>query len=226
MAVTLPSSRRALAQLIDHTLLAATADASRIDALCDEAGAHGLFSVCVHPCWVPRAAAALAGGGVRVCTVVGFPLGANASAIKAAETQRAIADGADEIDMVLNLGWLAGGDDDAVEADIAAVVGAAEGRIVKVIVEIAHLDEAAIRRACGCAVRAGASFVKTSTGFGPGGATVEAVALMREVVGESIGVKASGGIRDASAARAMIAAGASRIGASASLKILAGWGEG
>ena len=223
MRPDLPIDRAAIAQMIDHTHLAPVASAERIDTLCAEAREHGLFSVCVNPCWVPRVSAALEGSDVRVCTVVGFPLGASSSETKAAETRLAVAAGADEIDMVLNLGWLLGGDEGAVEADIAGVVAAADGRLVKVILEVAHLDEGAIRRACGCAVRAGASFVKTSTGFGPSGATVEAVALMREAVGPDVGVKASGGIRDASAARAMIEAGASRIGASASLAILAGW---
>ncbi|MFO7561574.1 MAG: deoxyribose-phosphate aldolase [Enhygromyxa sp.] len=220
----LPRTAAELASLIDHTLLSPSASGSAIDRLCAEARERGLFSVCVNPCWVPRAKWALDGSEVAVCTVVGFPLGANASATKADEAARAIAEGADELDMVMNVGWLLDGDHDAVHEDVAAVVGAAKGRVVKVILEVALLSLEQVRRASELAVAGGASFVKTSTGFGPGGATLEAVAAMREVVGAEIGVKASGGIRDAATARAMIEAGASRIGASASLAILDGWG--
>ena len=219
----LPDSKRALAQLIDHTHLAPTARASDIDKVCAEAREHGFFSVCVQPCWVSRAKREIAGGEPRVCTVVGFPLGVNATVIKAEETRVAIAAGADEIDMVMNLGWLLDGDFVALREDIAAVVAAAAGRTVKVILETARLEPEQITQASTLAVEAGAHFVKTSTGFGPGGATVAAVARMRAAVGAQIGVKASGGVRDAAAAQAMIAAGASRIGASASIAIVEGW---
>ncbi len=219
----LPRTTTELARLIDHTLLSPTATGGAIDRLCAEARSRSLFSVCVNPCWVARAKHALSESEVAVCTVIGFPLGANATATKADEAARAIADGADELDMVLNVGWLLDGDDEAVRNDVAAVVAAAEGRVVKVILEVALLSLDQVRRASELAVAGNASFVKTSTGFGPGGATIEAVAAMRATVGAKIGVKASGGIRDAATARAMIEAGATRIGASASLAILDGW---
>lgn len=220
----LPHTPAELARVIDHTLLSPTARVGDIERLCREAREQRLFSVCVHPCWVPRAKFDLGDASeVAICTVIGFPLGANQSVIKAAEAGRAVADGADELDMVINLGWLLGGEHDAVREDIAAVVQAAAGRLVKVILETAQLDDALIRTASRLAVEAGAQFVKTSTGFGPGGATVEAVRAMRETVGPDVGVKASGGIRDAATARAMLEAGASRLGASASLAILDGW---
>lgn len=219
----LPRTPAELASLIDHTLLSPSATASAIDKLCAEARERSLFSVCVNPCWVARAKQNLAGSSVRVCTVIGFPLGANATQTKANEAARAIAEGADELDMVINLGWLLDGDDDAVRDDVAAVVCVAQGRVVKVILEVALLSLDQVRYASELSVAGGASFVKTSTGFGPGGATVEAVAVMRAAVGPKIGVKASGGIRDAATARSMITAGASRIGASASLAILDGW---
>lgn len=221
----LPSSPRDLARLIDHTALAPTLGRSAIDKLCDEALEHDFCSVCVQPCWVAHAAERLAGAEPRVCTVIGFPLGCTTSASKAAEARGAIAAGAEELDMVMNLGWLLSGDEQAVRADVAAVVEAAGGRLVKVILESARLDLAQIELASRLAVEGGAHFVKTSTGFGPGGASVEAVACMRATVGPDIGVKASGGIRDAAAARAMLEAGASRIGASASLALVAGWAE-
>lgn len=219
----LPRTAAELARLIDHTLLSPSATGAAIDRLCAEARERELFSVCVNPCWVVRAKRALLGSEVAVCTVIGFPLGANQTGTKADEAARAIAEGADELDLVLNVGWLLDGEDNAVREDVAAVVGVAEGRVVKVILEVALLSLDQVRRASELAVAGGASFVKTSTGFGPGGATVEAVAAMRAVVGAKIGVKASGGIRDAATARAMIEAGASRIGASASLAILDGW---
>ncbi|HLT35358.1 MAG TPA: deoxyribose-phosphate aldolase [Enhygromyxa sp.] len=220
----LPRTAAELARRIDHTLLSPSASKQAIDRLCAEARERELFSVCVNPCWVPRARQALTGSEVAVCTVVGFPLGANATGTKVDEAARAIADGADELDMVLNVGWLLDGDHDAVREDVAAVVSVARGRVVKVILEIALLNGEQIRRASELSVAGGAGFVKTSTGFGPGGATVDAVATMRAAVGAEIGVKASGGIRDAATARAMLEAGASRIGASASLAILDGWG--
>lgn len=219
----LPRSAAELARLIDHTLLDPKATVSAIDQLCTEAQTHRLFSVCVNPCWVAHAKQRLQDTGVAVCTVVGFPLGANSTRIKAAEAAHAIVEGADELDMVMNVGWFRSGDDAQVRDDIAAVVAAAGGRVVKVILEVALLDLAGIERASELALASGASFVKTSTGFGPGGATVEAIAAMRRVVGPTIGVKASGGIRNAATARAMLQAGASRIGASASVTILADW---
>ncbi|GAA1473967.1 deoxyribose-phosphate aldolase [Corynebacterium aurimucosum] len=202
------------AQLIDHTLLKPTAQATQIDTLIAEAKEHGFASVCVNPTWVARATEQLAGTEVKVCTVIGFPLGANTSEVKAFEARDAIAKGASEVDMVINVGAALDGDWDAVESDIKAVVDAAEGSLVKVILETCYLDAAQIKEASTRAVAAGADFVKTSTGFGTGGATIEHVALMREVVGPEIGVKASGGVRTAEDMAAMVAAGATRIGTS------------
>ncbi len=217
-------SRAELAGLIDHTLLKPEATAEQIRALCGEARAQRFAGVCVNPSFVSLASAELSAADTAVCTVVGFPLGANHSQVKAAEARRAVADGATELDMVLAIGRLKGGEPSYVEADIAAVVGAAGGALVKVILETGLLEPREIELGCQLAMGAGADFVKTSTGFGPGGATPEAVALMRQVVGEKLGVKAAGGVRDAAAARAMIEAGASRLGTSASLAILSGWG--
>jgi deoxyribose-phosphate aldolase len=224
-------TRAALAATIDHTLLRPTSTAAQVEQLCREAHAHGFFSVCVLPCRVALARRTLAALGAdaraaepRVCTVIGFPLGANAPAIKAAEAACALAEGADELDTVLPLWALRDGDDEAVLEDIRGVVRAGAGRhLVKVILETALLAAEEIDRACRLSVAAGAHFVKTSTGFGPGGATVAAVERMRAAVGPTIGVKASGGIADAATARAMLAAGASRIGASASVAIVRGW---
>jgi deoxyribose-phosphate aldolase len=215
-------TRAELAALIDHTLLKAGATSAQYETLCDEAREHGFASVCVPPTRVRHALLSLE-GLVRICTVIGFPLGANLPAIKASEACLAVADGADELDVVINLGALKDGDDGAVLRDLATVVTIAEGRIVKAILETALLTEAEIDRSCKVAVDAGVQFVKTSTGFGPGGATAAAVARMRRAVGPGIGVKASGGIADAAAARTMLAAGADRLGASASLAILDGW---
>ncbi|MCY0993081.1 deoxyribose-phosphate aldolase [Nannocystis sp. ILAH1] len=221
-------SRAELAATIDHTLLRATATAAQVEQLCREAHAGGFFSVCVQPSRVALARATLAslGASAKVCTVIGFPLGANTPAIKAAEAAQAVADGADELDMVIALGALRDGDEAAVLADIQGVVGAAGGEhLTKVILETALLTPEEIDVACRLGVAGGARFVKTSTGFGPGGATVAAVQRMRAAVGPEFGVKASGGIADAAAARAMLAAGASRLGASASVAIVAGWDE-
>lgn len=221
-------TRAELAARIDHTLLRPTATAAQVEQLCREAHAHGFASVCVQPCFVAfarRTLDALGPGPVKVCTVVGFPLGANAPATKASEAALAVADGADELDMVVALYALRAGDDAAVRKDIEGVVRAGDGRVVKVIIESALLEPAEIDRASRLSVAAGARFVKTSTGFGPGGATVEAVRKIRAAVGPELGVKASGGIADAAAARAMLAAGATRLGASASLAIVAGWDE-
>ena len=211
-----------LNKMIDHTLLKANATRAQIEKLCDEAVENDFASVCVNTCWVPMAASRLAGSPVNVCTVVGFPLGAMAPASKAAEAARAVADGADEVDMVINIGWLIAGEDDAVRADIAGVVEAAQGRCVKVILECCLLTDEQIVRACELSVEAGAAFVKTSTGFSSGGATVKDVALMRKTVGGRCKVKASGGIHTAEEAQAMVDAGADRIGTSSGIAIVAG----
>ena len=211
-----------IASLIDHTLLRADATAAEIRKVCGEARQFGFASVCINPYWVPLVANELKGSTVKVCTVIGFPLGASATASKVAEAELAIQNGAREIDMVINIGELKGGNHDAVKADIAAVVDAShrQGAIVKVILETALLDDT--QKAVGCTLSklAHADFVKTSTGFGPGGATAQDIALMRSIVGPDIGVKASGGIRTLDDLKKMADAGASRIGASASVKIM------
>ncbi len=213
-----------IASLIDHTLLRPEATRGDIRRLCAEARQYGFASVCVNPYWVPLAVAELAGSGVKVCSVAGFPLGASSTAIKRAEAEAAALAGAREIDMVINVGALRSGDYDAVLRDIAAVVEASHraGAIVKVILETALLDDNQKAQACTLAKIAGADFVKTSTGFGPGGATAHDVALMRRIVGPEMGVKAAGGIRTLEDLRAMAAAGATRIGPSASVKIVEG----
>jgi deoxyribose-phosphate aldolase len=204
-----------IAEFIDHTLLKAETTRADIDQLCAEALEHEFAAVCVNPVWVPRCAERLQGSRVAVATVVGFPLGANQSEIKAAEASLAIRQGATEIDMVAAVGHIKGGDWNHVADDIAAVVRAAAGRLVKVIIESAHLTPVEIIKASALAREAGAHYVKTSTGFhAAGGATAEAVALMRLVVGDSMGVKASGGVRDCATALRMIANGATRIGTS------------
>jgi deoxyribose-phosphate aldolase len=219
-----PARRSEVAALIDHTLLKPEATAVAIRRLCSEARAHVFAAVCVNPYWVSLAAGDLAGSGVKVAAVVGFPLGANETAVKVAETVRAVAAGAGEIDMVLNVGELVGGNAQTVGEDIRAVVAAAHdgGAIVKVILETALLNDSQKRQACGLAMDAGAEFVKTSTGFASGGATVVDVALLRATVGPRIGVKASGGIRTLEDCHAMIAAGANRIGTSAGVAIVEG----
>jgi deoxyribose-phosphate aldolase len=211
-----------IAALIDHTLLRPEATEADIRKLCAEARQYGFASVCVNPYWVPVAARELAGSAVKVCTVVGFPLGATATEAKVAEAEAAVRAGAVEIDMVINLGALRSGDLDRVKLDIQAVVAAAHSAraIVKVILETALLDDNQKAVACTLAKLAGADFVKTSTGFGPHGATAADVALMRRIVGPEMGVKASGGIRTLDDLRQMAAAGATRIGASASVKIV------
>src|SRR5271166_4383719 len=215
-------SAPSIASIIDHTLLKADATRADILDLCRQARDHKFASVCVNAYWVPLAAAELAASPVKVCTVVGFPLGATSTAAKVAETEAAIADGAQEIDMVQNIGALRGGDPSAVQRDIEAVVKAAHrhGAIVKVILETALLDDDQKIAACLLAKAAGADFVKTSTGFGPSGATVHDVELMRRTVGSEMGVKASGGIRTLDDFNKMVAAGATRVGASASVKIV------
>jgi deoxyribose-phosphate aldolase len=213
-----------LARYIDHTLLGPDATADDIDRLCVEAEQYRFASVCINPTWVRRAANNLRGTGVPVCTVIGFPLGATTTEVKATEARKALRDGAREVDMVINVGALKSGDHELVLNDIAKVVDAAHevGGVCKVILETALLTDEEKVIASSLAKRAKADFVKTSTGFGPGGATVYDVALMRETVGPDMGVKASGGVRTAHDAEDMIAAGATRIGASAGVQIVSG----
>ena len=208
--------------LIDHTLLKPDAMRSDLERLCREAAEFGFATVCVNPVWVPLCAGLLRGTGVGVCTVVGFPLGATSPDVKQYETRRALFDGATEIDMVINVGALRGGEVRLVEQDIEAVTSVcrAAGALSKVIIEAALLDDEQKITACTLAKAAGADYVKTSTGFGPGGATVADVALMRRVVGPEMGIKAAGGVRDLESLRQMVAAGATRVGASASVKIV------
>ncbi len=210
-----------LNKYIDHTILKPQATAADVTKLCREADQNAFFSVCVNPHFVALASELLANSTVAVCSVIGFPLGANTTQIKAQEAAQAVADGATEIDMVINVGALLSGDHDFVEADIAAVVKAINGRAaLKVIIETCLLNDDQIVAVCKIAKAAGADFVKTSTGFSTAGATVEHVALMRKTVGPDMGVKASGGIRDRAKALAMIEAGANRLGTSNSLQIV------
>ena len=218
MAETL--SGPALALLIDHTILKADATEAQVSQFCDEARIHGFRSVCVNSIHVPLVAGKLRGSEVRVCAVVGFPLGAMPSAIKAAETAAAVAAGAQEIDMVIPVGALKEGREAVVQADIAAVRAACPDAVLKVIIETCLLTDDEKRAACRASVNAGADFVKTSTGFSTGGATVEDVALMRETVGPDLGVKASGGVRTPEAVGAMVAAGATRIGTSSGIALV------
>ncbi len=215
------ASARDWASLVDHTLLKPEASESDIRRLCDEAAQFHFASVCVNPTWVRAAACNLTGTGVPVCTVIGFPLGATLADVKAYETRRAIFDGAREVDMVINVGALKSGDDCAAEHDIRSVAEAAHeyGVLCKVIIETALLTDEEKVRACLAAKRAGADFVKTSTGFAKGGATVADIALMRRTVGAEMGVKASGGVKGITDARALVEAGATRIGASVGVKI-------
>lgn len=209
--------------MIDHTALKPETTKAQIEALCAEAKEYKFASVCVNPTWVENAAALLKGTDVKVCTVIGFPLGATTVETKAFETKDAIAKGATEVDMVINIGALKDKNDELVERDIRAVVDAAKGKaLTKVIIEASLLTEEEKVRACELSVKAGADFVKTSTGFSTGGATVEDIALMRKTVGPDLGVKASGGVRDRAGALAMVEAGATRIGASAGISIVKG----
>ncbi len=210
-----------VAGLIDHTLLKPDATRSMIEELCREAAAFHFATVCVNPTWVALCARALAGSGVGVCSVIGFPFGATLPDVKQYETRRAMFDGATEIDMVINVGALKSGDLALVARDIEAVAGSCRecGALSKVIIEAAFLTDDEKVTACTLARAAGADYVKTSTGFGPGGATVGDVALMRRVVGAGMGVKAAGGVRDLESVRAMVAAGATRVGASAGVQI-------
>jgi deoxyribose-phosphate aldolase len=211
-----------VASMIDHTLLKPDATRKDIEALCNEAAEYKFASVCVNPTWVSMCARLLQGTAVRVCSVVGFPLGATTPDVKHYETRRAIFDGATEIDMVINIGALKSGDLRTVERDIEAVVDPCRqcGVISKVIIEAALLTDEEKITASTLTKAAGADFVKTSTGFGPGGATVADVALMRRVVGAEMGVKAAGGVRDLEGLKAMVAAGATRVGASAGVRIV------
>ena len=211
-----------IARLIDHTLLRPEATPGDIEGLCDDAGRYGFAAVCVNPGYARLASERLEGSGVAVCIVVGFPLGATTTAVKVFEARQAMADGASEIDMVIHVGALKARQYEYVLQDVAGVVQAchARGAHLKVIIEAAMLTDEEKVAACYLSQEAGADFVKTSTGFGPGGATLEDVALMRRVVGPTMGVKAAGGIRSYEDAQKMVAAGASRIGASASVKIM------
>lgn len=212
--------KRELAKKMDHTILKATATPSQVKKICREAMEIGAASVCINPCNIDQVKALLAGSDTKVCTVIGFPLGANTTAVKAFETQDAIQRGAQEVDMVINIGALLEGDTDTVYNDIKGVVDAACGTLVKVIIETCYLSDEQKRTACELSAKAGADFVKTSTGFGTGGATVQDVKLMRSVVGEKLQVKASGGIRTYSDAISMVNASADRLGVSASITIL------
>jgi deoxyribose-phosphate aldolase len=211
-----------VASMIDHTLLKPDATRKDIEALCREAAEYSFASVCVNPTWIATCAGLLRGSRVRVCSVVGFPLGATTADAKQYETRRVIFDGAQEVDMVINVGALKSGDLRVVERDIEAVTSPCReaGALSKVIIETALLTDEEKITACTLAKAAGADFVKTSTGFGPGGATAADVALMRRVVGSDMGVKASGGVRDLEGLKAMVAAGATRIGASAGVRIV------
>jgi deoxyribose-phosphate aldolase len=211
-----------IAHLIDHTLLKPEASRSDVTKLCKEALRFGFASVCVNPCYVPLAADLLHGSDVKVCTVAGFPLGATLPQVKIYETEQVLKLGAQEVDMVINVGALKSGQDELVALDIQGVVTACHrGRaICKVIIEAALLTADEKVRACQASKRAGADFVKTSTGFGPGGATAEDVALMRAVVGSDMGIKAAGGIRSLEELKKLVSAGATRIGASASIRIV------
>jgi len=212
----------AIQTYIDNTALKADCTPDVIEKLCAESIEYGCASVCVNPAYVPLVAKLLKGTPVKVCTVIGFPLGMNASEVKAFEAAYAEKEGAEELDMVINVGMLKAGNDEYVQKDIEAVVKAANGKLVKVIIETCLLTDEEKVRVCKLAKAVGADYVKTSTGFSTGGATTHDIALMRETVGAEMGVKASGGIRDYETAKAMIEAGASRIGASSGKKIVDG----
>ena len=214
-------NKKQLAGMMDHTILKATATPEQVEQICREALEIGAASVCINPCNIDQAKKLLANSSVKVCTVIGFPLGANTTAVKAFETKDAIERGAEEVDMVVNVGALLAGDTETVYQDILGVVQAANGTLVKVIIETCYLNDDQKRTVCELALKAGANFVKTSTGFGTGGATPADVALMRSVVGDKMQVKASGGIRIYEDAMAVIEASADRLGVSASMAILA-----
>ncbi|PAQ16540.1 deoxyribose-phosphate aldolase [Bacillaceae bacterium SAOS 7] len=212
-----------VAKMIDHTLLKADATKEEVSKLCEEAKTYEFASVCINPTWVSYASEQLKGTPVKVCTVIGFPLGAMTSEVKAFETKNAIENGAEEVDMVINIGALKDGDYETVLKDIQAVTSAAKGKaLTKVIIETCLLTDEEKQKACELAVKAGTDYVKTSTGFSTGGATVADITLMRQAVGPNIGVKASGGVRSKEDAENMIKAGATRIGASSGVKIVQG----
>lgn len=212
-----------IANIIDHTVLKAFSSKDDVIKVCNEAKEYGFFSVCINPTHIELAKKELEGSNVKVCTVIGFPLGANTSEVKAFETKDAIAKGAHEVDMVINIGALKDKNYDLVYNDIKAVVDAANKEaLVKVIIETCYLTDEEKKIACELSVKAGADYVKTSTGFGTGGSTPEDIKLMRDVVGPNVGVKASGGVRTTEDAIKVIDAGASRIGASASISIATG----
>lgn len=212
-----------LAKYIDHTILKPQTTEEQVKVICAEAREHGFFSVCVNPCYVSLVKKELEGSETKVCSVISFPLGANIPAVKAFEATQSIEAGADEIDMVINIGALKDGKYDYVREDIKAVVEACKGKaLLKVIIEACLLTDEEKVKACELSKEAGADYVKTSTGFSTGGATAEDIALMRKTVGPELGVKASGGVRDFEGAKKMIDAGASRIGASSSVAIVTG----
>ncbi len=211
-----------LAKMIDHTNLKAFATSADISEACKVAIENGTASVCVNPYNVPQLKKELAGTNVKVCTVIGFPLGANTAEVKAFETKDAIANGADEVDMVINIGALKNGDTDAVYKDIKAVVDAANGTLVKVILEVCYLTDDEVVTACKLAEKAGADFVKTSTGYGPSGASAHVVDLMKKTIGKTMKVKASGGMRKIEDVLPNVEAGADRLGISATVAVLAG----
>jgi len=209
-----------IAKYIDHTILKPIAQRKDIEKLCNEAKEYSFSSVCVNPCWVAYASELLKGSSVKVCTVIGFPLGANDSAVKAFEAKHAIEQGASEVDMVINIGALKAGEYDLVKKDIQAVREASVGKILKVIIETSYLTDEEKQRVCKICAEVGADFVKTSTGFSDGGATTQDVALMAASAGSKVKVKASGGIRTREDALKMIEAGASRLGTSSGIKIV------
>ena len=211
-----------LNKYIDHTVLKADTTQEKVQQIIDEAIQYDFMSVCINPTWVAYAAQKLADTDVKVCTVIGFPLGANTSVVKAYEASEAIKNGADEVDMVINIGAAKAGNWDLVASDIAAVVSAADGVTTKVIIETSLLTDEEKVQACQAAVKAGADFVKTSTGFSTAGATIDDIKLMRKTVGPDMGVKASGGVRSIADANAMIAAGATRLGTSNGVDIMKG----
>lgn len=211
-----------LAKVIDHTLLKPTATRADIEKLCREALEHGFFSVCINPCWVSTAHELLKGSDVKTCTVIGFPLGANTTEAKVFEAQNALNNGADELDMVINIGALKGKDYQTVLQDIRQIRALGDGFILKVIIETSELTDEEKVKACQLAAEAGADFVKTSTGFSSGGATAHDVALMKKSIPAGMQVKASGGVRTREDAQAMLAAGATRLGASSGIKIIEG----
>lgn len=212
--------KKQLSKMMDHTILKAQTTPAQVAEICREALDIGAASVCINPCNIQQVKGLLAGSEVKVCTVIGFPLGANTTAVKIYETEDAIRKGAQEVDMVINIGALLSGDTHTVYEDIKGVVDAAAGTLVKVIIETCYLDDEQKKTACELSMKAGADFVKTSTGFGSGGATVHDVELMRSVVGDKLQVKASGGVRTYQDAMDMVSASANRLGVSASMAIL------